>query len=156
MDADAVIKGWPDESREAAQLVVDAYGDPHVVTESLLIWNRVGPWKRMVASRTFYRHDFPAPHTDSVESIIDYRVPPEKVGDLAAFDGSVPWTCPPAVDRRDSLATARSSGHVILLVFPFFASAHDNATGAAYPRGANPRDTRIRRAPAPARDTRSR
>jgi hypothetical protein len=35
------------------------------------------------------RHGFPAPHTDSVESIIDYRVPPEKVGDLAAFDGSV-------------------------------------------------------------------
>jgi hypothetical protein len=89
MDANAVVKGWPDESREAAQLVVDAYGEPHEVTESLLIWHGVGPWKRMVASRTFYRHDFPAPHIDSVESIIDYRVPPEKVSDLAAFDGSV-------------------------------------------------------------------
>src|SRR5690606_3849355 len=29
------------------------------------------------------------PHIDSVESVIDYRVPPEKVSALAEFDGSV-------------------------------------------------------------------
>jgi hypothetical protein len=54
MDANEIIKDWPDESREAAQLVVDAYGQPHEATESLLVWHRVGPWKRMVATRTFY------------------------------------------------------------------------------------------------------
>src|SRR3546814_4880408 len=43
----------------------------------------------MVASKAFYRHDFPAPHTDSVESVIDYRVPPGKFTALAEFDGGV-------------------------------------------------------------------
>src|SRR3546814_17951518 len=43
----------------------------------------------MVASKAFYRHDFPAPHTDSVESVIDYRVPPDKFTALAEFDGGV-------------------------------------------------------------------
>ena len=84
-----IVKGWPDESREAAQLVIDAYGPPHEASESLLVWHAVGPWKRMVASRAFYQHQFPAPHTDSVESVIDYRVPAERFSDLATFDGSV-------------------------------------------------------------------
>lgn len=87
--ASKIIEQWPNESREAAQLVIDKYGEPHEATESLLIWHDVGPWKRMLASRTFYRHEFPVPHIDAVESIIDYRVPPEKIGPLAEFDGSV-------------------------------------------------------------------
>ena len=39
--------------------------------------------------KAFHEHNFPAPHNDSVESVIDYRVPPESFSDLAAFDGSV-------------------------------------------------------------------
>jgi hypothetical protein len=84
-----IIKSWPQESQEAAKLVIDAYGEPHEAAESMLIWHRVGPWKRVVASRTFYPHQFPAPHIDSIESFIDYRVPTEKVTPLAEFDGSV-------------------------------------------------------------------
>src|SRR5690606_27022225 len=74
---------------EAATLVIDQYGEPDEVTESQLIWHEPGRWKRIVASKTFFRHDFPTPHIDSVESVIDYRVPPEKVSALAEFDGSV-------------------------------------------------------------------
>jgi hypothetical protein len=55
----------------------------------MLVWYEVGPWKRMVATRTCYEHNFPAPHFDSVESFIDYRVPVEKFTPLAEFDGSV-------------------------------------------------------------------
>jgi hypothetical protein len=84
-----VIKNWPDESREAAALVIEQYGEPHEATHSMLIWHNVGPWKRMVASRAFYDHHFPAPHIDAVESFIDYRVPVEMFGPLAEFDGSV-------------------------------------------------------------------
>lgn len=84
-----IIKGWPEESREAARLVIEKYGEPHEATESLLIWHGVGPWKRVVASRAFYRHDFPVPHIDAVESVIDYRVPTDKFTPLAEFDGSV-------------------------------------------------------------------
>lgn len=83
------ITGWPQESREAASLVIDQYGEPDETTETQLVWHRPGPWKRIVASKAFYRHDFPAPHIDSVESVIDYRVPADKVTPLARFDGSV-------------------------------------------------------------------
>lgn len=84
-----IIDTWPEESKEAAQLVIDAHGEPHEATESMLIWHGVGSWKRVVATRTFYAHEFPAPHIDAVESFIDYRVPPEKFSQLAEFDGSV-------------------------------------------------------------------
>jgi hypothetical protein len=96
-----VIKDWPEESREAAQLVIDTYGEPHEATPSLLIWHRVGPWKRMEASRVFAEHEFPVPHIDSVESCVDNDVPREKVGELAEFDGSV------IVDRTAGEVAAR-------------------------------------------------
>lgn len=89
MNAADRIRDWPEESREAAKLVIDTYGEPQEMTASELVWHRPGPWKRIVASRAFYRHNFPAPHIDAVESVIDYRVPPDKVSALAAFDGSV-------------------------------------------------------------------
>jgi hypothetical protein len=83
------IRSWPKESREAAQLVIDAHGEPDEATDSQLVWFAAGPWKRVVATRAFFKHDFPAPHIDAVESVIDYRVPPEKFAELAKFDGSV-------------------------------------------------------------------
>lgn len=84
-----LMEGWPEEAREAAQLVIDQYGKPDESTDTQLTWQKPGPWKRIVASRAFYSHHFPVPHYDSVESVIDYRVPPEKVTALAQFDGSV-------------------------------------------------------------------
>lgn len=87
--ASEVIWGWPEESREATKLVIDKYGEPDETTETQLTWRQRGEWKRIVATRAFFKHQFPAPHEDSVETFIDYRVPPEKVGELAAFDGSV-------------------------------------------------------------------
>jgi hypothetical protein len=84
-----ILADWPEEAREAAQLVVDQYGEPQEATESELIWRAVGGWKRIVAQRAFWPHAFPAPHTDSVESFVDYKVPVELVGDVTRFDGSV-------------------------------------------------------------------
>ena len=34
-------------------------------------------------------HDFPMPHPDLMEQVIDYKVPPGKFSDLAMYDGSV-------------------------------------------------------------------
>jgi hypothetical protein len=84
-----IVEGWPDESKEAAKLVLAKYGEPQEATESQLVWHRVGPWKRVVASKAFWKHDFPAPHYDSVEGVLDFRVPPEQFTALAQFDGSV-------------------------------------------------------------------
>jgi hypothetical protein len=55
-----IIKGWPEESQEAAQLVIDTYGEPQEANESLLTWHEVGPWKRVLASREYFEHNFPA------------------------------------------------------------------------------------------------
>ena len=84
-----IIRSWPDESREAAQLVIDARGEPDEATDSMLVWHDAAPWKRIVATRAFFQHDFPAPHHDSVESVLDYRVPVERFTPLAEFDGIV-------------------------------------------------------------------
>lgn len=90
LDPRAVIEDWPAESREAATLVIERYGEPDEATPTHLQWtSNAGEWKRIIAQREFYAHDFPAPHIDCVESVLDYRVPPARVGDLAAFDGSV-------------------------------------------------------------------
>lgn len=36
-----------------------------------------------------YAHDFPEPHVDMLEQIIDYHVPAERMGELAKMEGSV-------------------------------------------------------------------
>jgi hypothetical protein len=87
--ASETIADWPADSREAAKLVIDAHGEPDEVSPSRLTWFEVQPWKRIEAQRTAWKHDFPAPHIDAVESFLDYRVPVEKVTPLARFDGSV-------------------------------------------------------------------
>jgi hypothetical protein len=84
-----IINGWPEQSREAATQVIKKYGEPTEATASELIWHRPGPWKRIVASKRFYDHNFPAPHIDAVQSVIDYQVPEDKFTPLAEFDGSV-------------------------------------------------------------------
>jgi hypothetical protein len=87
--AEATLNAWPEESREAAQLVLEKYGEPDEVTPTSLVWFNAGEWKRVIATKAFYEHNFPAPHNDSVESVIDYAVPPEHGSSLARFDGSV-------------------------------------------------------------------
>lgn len=51
----ATMRGWPEESREAAQLVIDRYGESDEESGSLLIWHAPGPWKKIVAYRDFLR-----------------------------------------------------------------------------------------------------
>lgn len=89
LGSQTVVEGWPEASREAAQLVIEKYGEPDEVTDTELKWLHRGKWKRIVASKAFYEHDFPAPHIDAVECVIDYRVPVDKFSALAEFDGSV-------------------------------------------------------------------
>jgi hypothetical protein len=116
------IERWPAESREAAELVIKQYGEPDEATDSQLLWLNRGKWKRIVASKTFYKHEFPAPHTDSIECVIDYRVPVGKFSALAQFDGSV------IVERTAGEVSARchdeQANHLALNLM------HDIVTGA--------------------------
>jgi len=120
-DGAAVLENWPDESKEAAELVIDTYGRPHETTPTLLRWFDVGPWKRIEASREFHEHRFPVPHIDSVESFLDYDVPVDKVDTLARFDGSV------VVDRTIGEVSARC--HDEQANFLALNLAHDLVTG---------------------------
>jgi len=122
MTGSEIIRNWPPESREAAQLVIDKYGEPGEATASLLIWHQPGPWKRIVASKAFYQHDFPKPHQDSVESFIDYRVPVEKFDAIASFDGSV------TIERTSGEVSARC--HDEQANFLALNLTHDIVTGA--------------------------
>ncbi|MGP8193397.1 MAG: hypothetical protein ACLQLT_12340 [Methylovirgula sp.] len=56
------IKNWPAQSRDAARRVIDQYGEPDEVKDGELIWHKRGPWRQIVASKTLFHHNFPAPH----------------------------------------------------------------------------------------------
>lgn len=116
------IESWPEESREAAKLVIQKYGEPQEAMDSELVWHHAGPWKRIVATKVFFKHNFPAPHIDCVESVIDYRVPTDKFSALAEFDGSV------VVERTAGELSARchdEEANCLALNL-----AHDIVTGA--------------------------
>lgn len=86
---ESIISGWPEMSRMAAEQTIGFYGPPNEATASRLFWYYNGPWKRTVVYRDEIPHDFPEPHSDMLESVIDYHVPPEKLSEIAAFDGSI-------------------------------------------------------------------
>lgn len=98
---EAIIRLWPDTSRMAAEQTIGFYGPPNEATESRLFWYYNFPWKRTIVYRDEIPHDFPEPHSDMLESVIDYHVPPEKVSDVLAFDGSI------IVDRTKGEVAAR-------------------------------------------------
>lgn len=68
---------------------------------AMLVWHNKGPYKRITATRTPDMHRFPVPHPDSMEQTVRYRVPVDKIDDLARFDGSV------TVDRTRGEMAAR-------------------------------------------------
>jgi hypothetical protein len=84
-----VIEGRPSQPREAAIKTVQRYGAPDAVMPSRLIWTAKRPWKRVVVNRDTVPHRFPKPHNDLLEEWVAYRVPPERLDDVARFDGSV-------------------------------------------------------------------
>jgi hypothetical protein len=84
-----IIQDWPETASKAAQAMIDKYGEPAEATPSLLIWYGNGPWKRTIVYKEEIDHDFPMPHKDVLEQVVDYEVPPDYFDDLAHYDGSV-------------------------------------------------------------------
>ena len=83
------MSGWHPASQEAANAMMAKYGAPASMTPDMMVWNRTGPWKRTIIYREAVQHDFPMPHPDVMEQFIDYRVPTDRVDELAMYDGSV-------------------------------------------------------------------
>lgn len=80
---------WPMASREAAEMMTSKYGNAHEATPTMLVWHNVGPWKHIYLSRDPVQHDFPMPHPDVLEQVINYHVPAEMMDEITAYDGSV-------------------------------------------------------------------
>lgn len=80
---------WHPASREAISHMMNKYGPPAELTPTRAIWHRTGPWKRTVISAQAVQHNFPMPHPDVMEQVIDYRVAPAMFSALAMYDGSV-------------------------------------------------------------------
>lgn len=67
-------------------------------------------------------HNFPTSHTDFLTQWIDYRVPPERFGDIALFDGSC------LTDRTAGEAAARCDSEAMNILT--LKLMHDIVTGA--------------------------
>ncbi|MGI8403146.1 MAG: hypothetical protein ACR2NS_16300 [Gemmatimonadaceae bacterium] len=101
IDANTVIKDWPEDSRTVTAALITKYGPADEVTPTLITWLNRGPWKKIVASKEATPHNFPFPHGDIVENFTEYKVPSENLSKLAQFDGSV------TVSRTRGLLSAR-------------------------------------------------
>lgn len=95
-----ILEHWEGKSLEGAHTIIQKYGYPQEALMSRLIWYNNGPWKCTIVHGHTVPHNFPTPHVDFLEQIIDYKVPVHLYDDIAAFDGSV------YTDRTKGEATA--------------------------------------------------
>lgn len=84
-----IAAGWPEEAEAAANSMLNKYGAPDGITDSLLIWHDKGPWQEIIVKKDIIDHRFPDPHKDTIEHRIAYEVPVDRFDDLARFDGSL-------------------------------------------------------------------
>lgn len=87
--ASQTIASWPDVPKNVATMMIDKYGQPDGITSSRLIWQNRGPWREIIVYREEIPHNFPKPHSDVLEQVINYKVPVSMYDELAAYDGSV-------------------------------------------------------------------
>jgi len=104
------ISDWPQVCQKAAKEMMGKYGDPNEGTPTRLIWREKGPFKEIILLSEAFPHAFPKPHEDCLEHVVEFKVPAEKVADLAKFDGSI------IVDRTRGTLGARcdSEAHNVL------------------------------------------
>lgn len=144
-DVEKTLADWPAKPKENAKIVIKKYGLPNEATRTQLVWHNNGPWKTTILNRKEVQHDWPVKHTDMLEMVIDYRVPPEKVSQLAAFDGSVTvyrtrGELSAECDKEEMILLALNLSHDIITGEKNVDEARDFATKAkiAYFKGEKP------------------
>lgn len=96
-----ILAHWYGEPKAGAYKMIRKYGLPNEATLSELKWYENGPWKRTLMFREPVQHNFPTPHVDFMEQVIDYRVPVDKFDEITKFDGSA------YLDRTKGEASAK-------------------------------------------------
>lgn len=89
MQASEVIQDWPEVAKEAAQSMIEKYGEPDGVTPDRIHWNEAGDWGLTIVQKEEIEHNFPMPHKDVLYQEIKYEVPVEKLSSIIEYDGSV-------------------------------------------------------------------
>lgn len=92
---------WPLASRIAVREISNKYGNPDAVSKEEITWLDKGVWKKICVSKNESKHSFPIEHTDMMTTVINYKVPHEKMDDLGRFDGSITF------DRTQGTLSAR-------------------------------------------------
>lgn len=95
------LSGWHEASQKAAKHMVETYGDPAEVTDTMLIWHETGPWIKTVIYKDATTHKFPVEHPDVMQQWVHLDVPDEMFDELAAYDGSV------VVNKTEAMISAR-------------------------------------------------
>lgn len=83
------LTDWPQRAQKTATQLLSKYGPPNEQTAGQLIWHGNAPWKRTILFKEEVQHNFPMPHKDILQQFINYRVPDDKIRDIAQFNGSV-------------------------------------------------------------------
>lgn len=98
----SMIQSWPTESRTAAENMIAKYGQPQEFTSSKLMWHDVGQFKHVSVEKEGVDHQFPKAHKGVLKQVISYKVPADKMDELAQFNGSL------IVDRTKGELASRS------------------------------------------------
>jgi hypothetical protein len=69
--------------------MIEHHGRPSEATLTHLVWHKNGPWKWSIVYSDEVPHNFPVKHTDMLDQGIDYKVPADKMDELAQFDGAI-------------------------------------------------------------------
>jgi hypothetical protein len=88
-EVEMIIENWPSAPKKVVPEVIKRYGLPNEATPTMLVWHDSGPWKRTTVTSDETAHDFPTSHTDYISQTLNYDVPPDKLPELAEFDGSL-------------------------------------------------------------------
>lgn len=101
MSVEQATADWPAGPQKAAKMMSEKHGEPNGVTPTRLVWTDKGPFKEIILINEEIQHDFPMPHKDYLQHVVEFKVPTDKVGELAEFDGSI------IVDRTRGTIGAR-------------------------------------------------
>lgn len=101
-DAQSAIQDWPQASQNAANQMLQKYGNPDMVSTQMLAWKDKTPFRKIVVMRDGVASSFPTQHQGVLTQEVNLQVPIDKVSDLARFDGGL------IIDREKGTVSARS------------------------------------------------
>lgn len=87
--AASLTSGWPESSALAAKDMIAKYGNPTETTSESLIWRNFAPFKAIIVHKAVYSHRFPLLHQNSLEHVVDYKAPMNKIDDVWRYNGSI-------------------------------------------------------------------